>query len=237
MPRPRLSARRVQLGSLSLLLAGASLAACGSGSSGPSAFTLVSKAFKDAAASTWVHEVRHATESGQVLVTDDYVGTTSGSEHIELSGSIASVIVLPAAAYFRGNTKAMTTFFKFKNPRKLAGKWIAVKSTESGYLSLSDPVTIKSDLGSYSILGPLTEASKTTLSGQSVLPINGFVAGPNKTEIVATLYVTTTGTVLPVEFSVMTSKIKSTTAWSGWGHAIVLTAPATSIPVKVAAKG
>lgn len=237
MPRLRLRATRAQLAGLSLILvSGASLAACGSGSSGPSAFTLVAKAFANAGAASWVHEVRTATETGHSYMANDYVSTNSGRESIVLDGSIASVIVLPTSAYIRGNAKAVADYFGLtkKDPGKLAGKWISLKSTDNGYASLRTPVTIKSDFQSYSLLGPLTEGSDTTIDGQEVLPINGFVTGPTKAEIPATVYVTTTGTVLPVEFLIATGSIKSKEIWNGWNHAIALAAPSPSIPIKTA---
>jgi hypothetical protein len=194
----------------------------------------VTKAFANAAKASWVHEVRTATEPGHSYRANDYVGTSSGEESIVLDGSVASVIVLPSAAYIRGNTKAVADYFKLttKDPGRLAGKWISVKSNNSAYTSLRSPVTIKSDFVSYGLLGPLTEGSDTTLDGQEVLPINGFVAGPTKAEIAATLFVTTRGTVLPVEFLVASGSISSKETWNGWNHAIVLAAPSSSIPIK-----
>jgi hypothetical protein len=224
----------MQLASLALVLtSGSLLAACGSGSSQPTAKSLVSEALTNGAAATWVHEVTHASEPGHLFYSHNDIGATSGRQNIVADGSIASVIVLPGIAYIRGNEKAVVHFFGIptSHPKAIAGKWVSISSSTTGFATVTSAVTLASDFHEYKILGPLTEGSDVTLLGQKVLPISGFVAGPSNKSIPATLYVTTTGTVLPVELSLSGGNLKSTTVWTAWGHTVEIVAPKPSIPI------
>jgi hypothetical protein len=226
--------KTIPLVSLALILtSGSALAACGSGSSAPSAQSIVSTAFKNAAAGTWVHEVRIATEPGHRYEAHNVIGTSSGRQAISVDGEIMSVIVVPGAAYIKGNEQALVKYFdiKTKHPNSFAGKWIAIKPTDSGYATVRSPVLLATDFQAGELLGPLTRGSDVMLDGQNVLPITGHVEGQGNSTAPATLYVTTTGTVLPVEFKVVSGSVISRTVWSERGEAVSIVAPKPTIPV------
>jgi hypothetical protein len=160
------------------------------------------------------------------------IGLTTEEQHVLVSGSIASIIVLPNAAYVKGNKKAVVSFFGIttKHPGTLAGKWIKIASSNSAYATLSAAATLVKHFEEYTVLAPLTEGSDVTIDGQKALPINGHINGPNNTSLKATMYVTTTGVVLPIELLIKEGADVSTTSWSAWGHAVAIVAPKTSIP-------
>jgi hypothetical protein len=218
-----------------ILTSGSALAACGSGPSGPSAQSVLTLATKDASAQKWVHEVRVESAPGYSLKGANFIGLTSESQKIVVNGSHAAIIVLPDTAYVKGDKTAITSFFgiKTKHPATLAGKWIAIKSSNAAYATLSAAATLVKHFAEYTVIGPLSEGSDVTIDGQKALPISGHIAGQNKTSIKATMYVTTSGVVLPIELLIKEGTAISTTTWSGWGHAVKILAPATSVPFSI----
>jgi hypothetical protein len=225
--------KRGALGGLALLLAsGSALVACGSGPNGPSAKTILSSAAKDAAAEGWVREQRVSSGPGQSLRGTNAIGLTAEEQHVVVDGSIASIIVLPNAAYVKGNEKALVGVFGIttKKAGPLAGKWIKIESSNDAYATLSSGATLVKHFEEYTVIAPLTEASDVTIDGQKALPISGHLTGPNNSTIQATMYVTTSGVVLPIELLIKQGTAVSTASWSAWGHAVSIVAPKTSIP-------
>jgi hypothetical protein len=180
-----------------------------------------------------VHDVQSAIEPGHKFNATNDIGAKSGRQVIAIDGSHSTVIVLHDMAYIKGNEKAIVDYFQIptKHPAAAAGKWISLAPTDGGYAAVSSAVTIASDFGSVTILGPLREGAVVTLGGHKVLPIIGHVKGSSGSTVPATLYVTTSGTVLPVEFHVSKGSFSETTSWSDWGESIVLVTPAPSTPI------
>jgi hypothetical protein len=70
------------------------------------------------------------------------------------------------------------------------------------------------------------------LNGQQVVPIKGSApATATSAKINATLFVTTSSPVLPVELRLISKSETVTATWTKWGHRVTLSAPATSTPL------
>lgn len=216
------------------------MAACSS--SGPStssnnsksAATLVSQVTHDAEAAGWVHEDVNASESGHSLKMSNDVGTSRGRQLITIDGAHATVLLVGGVAYIQGDAAALTNYFGFpsSDSTKEAGKWISVKSSDSGFSNVTGAVTLRSDFGQVPLSGKLTKAPITEIDGQSVIPIRGSLAGQSgSASIPGTLYVTAKGEVLPVELQASGKPGSETVTWNNWGKNVQLTVPTGAVPI------
>jgi hypothetical protein len=226
---------RVVTAAVILGVAGVGLSACGS-SSGPTAKSIMQKALKNAENAVWVHEAGLETSGSRTLKSDNHIGTSSGSSSVDDAGAIANILLVGGVAYIEGNELAITHYFGIpsKHPKQIAGKWISIQSNDEGYTQVSGSVTLKDDFSQYTLGGKVTKGKDVELDGQKAMPLYGTVGG--KSAIPATLYVTTTGTILPIEISVKDGATTSVIQWDSWGVAVQLTKPATSIPLSKALK-
>ena len=225
-------------GAALLVCAGIALAACGSGSAAPppasdSAKALLAKALANATAGGWVHETIHSIEPGHKLDMDNDIGTNSGRQVIVLDGAHATVILTNDEAFIKGDEKAIVHYFQLptKTPTKWANRWIAIKATDGGFASVSSSVTLTGDFKQFSLPGPLTKGAVVTLDGQRVIPIRASEKSPSGKAVPVTIYVTASGTVLPVSFTVSTGSLTTSVDWSDWGKSVVLVAPSPTTPI------
>ena len=218
------------------LAAGWSGAACSSPAANPNAAlpasSLVTTALRNTVGTGWVHEAFNATGTGHTISMDNDIGTATGRQVIDADGAHAMVIVLDDAAYIEGDAQAMTSYFGFPSSRQLAGKWIAIGHSDNGYSTVRAAVTLKSDFSQVVITGPLKKEPVTVIDGRSVVPIVGTIAGATGGDPVpATLYVTATGVILPIELRAGNARATETTVWSNWGRSVRITAPPGPIPI------
>jgi hypothetical protein len=189
---------------------------------------LVSLAIQNAEASGWVHETSVLTGSGHKVTSANDVGTTEGRQVIDSNGAHATVLVVGGNAYIYADSRAIATYFEISttNPQKYANRWLEVPALSSGFSTVSDAVTLTSDFGHVALTGNFTEGRTEMVDGHKVVPISGHIAATPQTPAAdGTLYVTTTGTVLPVEFRLAGKGLRSTTSWSRWGHPVQIAAP------------
>lgn len=173
---------------------------------------------------------RHGTES--VSITQDS-GPSRGEQDIQFGGIAAKVIVLNGNAYIQGNSQAITSFFGFPaaDGPTLAGRWISLSPTDSGYGTVTAGVSLTSVLQETGLTGTLTETARTTRDGQAVIGITGTASSPDSGGGPATLYVTTTTHPLPVEFDMTSSQGTEEAVFTHWGGQVSLSAPSGAIPV------
>jgi hypothetical protein len=213
------------------------VAACGSGptaNDSKSVATLVSSAVQNAENAGWVHEEVDSSGSGHRLLMSNDIGTSEGRQMITLDGAHATVVLIGGVAYIQGDSAALTNYFGFpsSDSNQLAGKWISLRSTDSGFSTVSAAVTLKSDFGQVRLNGPLTKRPVTELDGQHVIPVQGSVTAPGGGATVAgTLYVTAQGQVLPVELRASAQAGSETIVWNRWGRAVQLAVPPGAVPV------
>jgi hypothetical protein len=217
-------------------VAGLCLSACGSSSPADTAKSLMQKALKDATKAGWVHEVGLETEGSKSLQSDNHIATASGSSSVDDEGALAKVLLVGGVAYIEGNEDAVLHYFGLpaKHPAALAGKWLSIESSNSGFTQVSASVTLAGDFAQYTLGGKVTKSKDVVVDGRKATPIYGTVSG--KSTIHATLYVTTTGTILPIEITVKDGPVTSVIKWDAWGDAVVLTKPASSIPITTVLK-
>jgi len=161
---------------------------------------LAALALKDATAAGWVHEIASATGPGHSLKMVNDIGADEGRQAIDSDGAQSTVLVLNGMAYINGDVTALTRYFGLQtsNPQGLAGKWISIQPTDQNYSAVSAAVTLKSDFSNV-ISGPFTKGRAVAIDGTNLIPLHGFVQGPSGARTIpASLYVTQTGTVLPV---------------------------------------
>jgi hypothetical protein len=195
---------------------------------------LMTLALANAVKAGWVHEVEHASAPGHSFSMDNDIGTSEGRQIIDTNGAHAEVIVFKDEAYIYGDKKAIADYFQLSSsdPAKYANKWLSISATSSGYAAVSDAVTLKSDFNDVVIPGKVTEGSPVVLHGRKVIPLHGAAAKTSTTPAIkATLYVTTSTPVRPVELHLKSTSETVTATWSKWGHEVRLKAPAKSSPI------
>jgi hypothetical protein len=196
--------------------------------------TIVSRSIADAESASWVHEVISASTKGHTFSANNEIGAFDGQQIIRTDGAKAEVILVNDIAYIEANAKGVADYFELttEDPHQLAGKWLSVTPADSGYSTYIAAVTLKSDFSQLQFLGPYTSGTKTTITGRSVIPVHGYVAGSsNDAKISATLYVTATGKTLPIKFVISDKTVHETTIWSDWSHPVYLSTPTDSQPI------
>src|SRR5580704_3761327 len=188
-----------------------------SASTPTSASQLVTLAIHDAVGSGWVHETINATESGHSFSMVNDIGATEGRQVIISNGAHGKVLVINGDAFLYGDDKAIANYFGIStsDPQKYANQWLELKPTSSDYSTVSDAVTLASDFDHLVMTGTLKEGKIVTIKGHKVRPISGHVPATSESPAGnATLYVTTSGKILPFEYQVVGKGVKSTASWS-----------------------
>jgi hypothetical protein len=197
-------------------------------------FALMSLAVHDAVKGGWVHEVERATAPGRSFSMNNEIGTTEGRQIIVSSGAHAEVILLGKTAYIYGDDKAVKSYFQLSttDPAKFANKWLSLTASSSNFADVTSAVTLQSDFQSVTIPGVLKEGKPVELNGQLAVPISGTIpqTASNAT-IKATLYVSKSLPVLPLEFHLASATETYVVTWSQWGHSVVLAAPKNARPL------
>jgi hypothetical protein len=203
------------------------------GASSPtSASQLLALAIHDAVGSGWVHEDTNATESGHTFSMVNDIGTAQGRQVIVSDGARGQVLVIDGNAYLYGDDKAIANYFGIStsDPQKYANQWLELTPTSSDYSTVSAAVTLQSDFEHLAMPGTVKEGGIVTIKGQKVRPISGHIPATSQTPAGnATLYVTTSGKILPFEYQVVGRRYKSTTKWTDWGHKVTIIAPTPTL--------
>jgi hypothetical protein len=152
---------------------------------------------------------------------------------IDSDGAKSTTILVDHTVYFRGDLKTIVAYkFSPKHPTAIVGRWISIGATSKYYAGASASLTLASDFLKVNLLGPLTEGSDVAIDGIQAVPIYGQVKSSNGTQTAkATIYVTASGTTLPVEFHATTGAVDETINWSQWGRRVTIDAPHSAIPI------
>lgn len=223
----------------SALLVGAPMLLAACGSSGATsdkslpASVLVSRALHDAVHAGWVHEKVLATEPGHIEKMENEVGAATGRQQIDVDGALSTTEVVGGDVYLRGDKRAVVSYFEIptKDPQAIANKWISITPSEPGFSTVSAAVTLSSDFTQVRPLGPFHKGKESRVNGIQVVPIYGHVRGPSGVLEPTTLYVTVSGTVLPIEYTLSYKRESFVTKWSDWGQSFTIVAPKTSISI------
>jgi hypothetical protein len=169
---------------------------------------------------------------GRIGRFSDDDGGGLGIQRISVApGMRAEVRVVPGVTYFVANRAALTGYFGFPASlaRRVAGKWLVLHPGESGYAQVTEGVTLASTMKEMTIRGPLKLLPARTLHGVKVVGIRGMAAGPTVKRgdhVTATLWVTQSGSHLPVLYRASSRKLGSTsTTFSRWGMHVSVASP------------
>ena len=225
--------RKLTEGLLGLFTIAAGFTLCGSSMAAgstvaPSASALQSLAIHDAEQSGWVHEATHATGAGHVFSMVNDIGTTEGRQVVVSDGAHAKVLVINGDAFIYGDEKAVANYFGLSStdPQKYANQWLELTPSNPGFSTVSAAVTLTSDFGHVAMPGSLREGRVVIIDGHRVRPLSAHIPATSQAPAGnATLYVTTSGKVLPFEYRVTAKGIESTTRWSDWGRGVQLAIP------------
>ncbi len=108
-----------------------------------------------------------------------------------------------------------------------ANKWLSFSSGSHPYQAISQTLTLSTLLQEVMPTEGISTVAPTVINGQPTIGLRGELPG----KFMSTLYISTTGSPLPVE-SVTTTPAGTTTAmFSEWGEAVNVTAPPAAVSV------
>ncbi|MGD1012145.1 MAG: hypothetical protein ABR925_06405 [Acidimicrobiales bacterium] len=203
---------------------------------------IVAAAVKAAKHESSLHFVETTAQgTARVSIVGD-VGTSSGEQRITLREGAEvghlTLLLTHGTAYFEGNTVGLEGFTGLSATlsAEFAERWISVPSTSTDFSQIADSLTVKSATTEFVKLpGTLTRGKTSTEKGSPVVAVTAFQKSKSGT-LRLTMYVATTGAVLPVVVEGTTTATGSTprsvnAVFSDWGAVLHLAAPVSSIPI------
>ena len=198
------------------------------------AVSLMTQALQNAVASGGVHEDSVARNGGFSIHIVDDIGATQGRQVFTMSnGGTYTLLAFDTKkiAYERANAKGLTFFQMTKHPATYANEWLVHKPSDPSYVSTVFATWLASDFTQYRLIGPLTLGPVTMLQGREVRTISGTAPRvSNNPSEPATMYVTVTGTVLPVSLREKGGNGTFDVTWSKWGEHVALLTPSPTVP-------
>jgi hypothetical protein len=197
----------------------------------PSAQMKASLAAADAQQS--VHYVSRATGASFSVTMVGDAGRSSGIQRITYtkggkSGHV-TVMVVADTAYIRGDAFALQNYLGFtaSAATEAKGKWISLAKTEPSYATVAAGVRLASTMSELRLKAPLSTLGSSQGGGRPVIGIRDkfLVSGHRFT---GTLYVSASGSPLPVEEKQTSSVEKFDVVLSHWNEKLTLSAPSGS---------
>ena len=245
--RPRrLRARVLSAAAVGLLAApgalvvatASSVAGASTGSTGSTAQSLYQAALK-AAGSEGVHFTSSASQGDVTIQVSGDAGTTSGTQTLTVTNgkSVEHVhaVVVGSTGYINGNATALEKVLGLTSAQAhtYAGRWLSFPTSDTGLATLVQGLLISQVPEELQMAGPLKFDAATTIDGQRVRGVRGYVSsGSDKVTVV--LYVPASGTPLPIEevtnpgASAKSSSIRGSVSFSDWGENTSIKAPSKS---------
>jgi hypothetical protein len=160
-------------------------------------------------------------------------GQNSGVQTVAIGKERISIALIKGVAYFTGNAIGLAKYFGLPQTlaKSLAGRWISVSPTDSGYQSVINGLTLSSAMTEVTPTGAVSLGKPSKVNGKSTVSVVGLSSG-GATRI--TLFIAASGKPLPVEAaSSGTSKVRSgeIITFSRWGEKVRLPQPTRVIPV------
>jgi hypothetical protein len=164
------------------------------------------------------------------------VSSSAGRQVITITGGgEATVLDVAGVGYVSGNPAALVGFFGFPAAvsARLTGRWVSFRSGQPYYQQVVNAVTLGSAMGVVKLSGRLASKGVRKVGGQPVVAVLGTAPSvpgvPARTK--ATLYVATTGRMLPVSYAEASGSIRLSAVFSRWGEKVSVTAPRDAIPI------
>ena len=185
-------------------------------------------------------EMISSSSSGRAVYRTD-VSSTAGRQVITITGGgEATVLDVAGVGYVSGNPAALVGFFGFPPAAsaRLTGRWVSFRSGQPYYRQIVDAVTLDSALGGVRLSGRLISKRAGSIGGQPVVAVRGTAPSvpgvPAGTK--ATLYVATTGRLLPVSYQEVSGSTRLSAVFSRWGETVRVAAPHDAIPISSVVK-
>jgi hypothetical protein len=194
------------------------------------------EALSAAEAAGSVHvDMTSSSGSGSTVYSSD-VSSSAGRQVITITGGgDATVLDVAGVAYVSGNPPALVGFFGFSpaESARLTGRWVSFRSGQPYYQQIVDALTLDSAIGVVRLSGRLTAKGVGRVGGQPVVVVRGTAPAvpgvPAGTK--GTLYVATTGRMLPVSYAEASGSIHLSAVFSRWGETVNVAAPRDAIPI------
>jgi hypothetical protein len=206
------------------------IAGCGS-SSGSSENGVAAKspteilaATKAAADSASAVHVSGSLVSGGAPITLDLnlVAGKGGKGSISENGLSFELIQVGNYAYISGSSKFYEHFAGAAAAQLLQGKWLKAPAATGSFATLASLTDLRKMVdAALAQHGTLTKGSKTTISGQAVVPVIDAAQS-------GTLYVATTGQPYPIQIS-KSGAGGGSVVFNNWNQPVTLTAPKNAI--------
>jgi hypothetical protein len=135
-----------------------------------------------------------------------------------------TALVVDGTAYVNINQLAMTSLFQAPAgvAQQFANKWLYFRSSDQAYKTITETLTLGSLLQQVTPTGAVSKLAPTVINGRSVIGLRGELPG----KLSGTLYVSATGSPLPVEEISPTASGTTTAIFSSWGEPVNVTPPA-----------
>jgi hypothetical protein len=134
--------------------------------------------------------------------------------------------------YEIANAKGLLDFQITSNVGQYANKWMQETPSDPGYTFDAFATTLSTDFHQYTPLGHLRLGPVVLMHGERVRAITGDAPrmwSQLAPTAKATMYVSASGPVLPVSFTVAIPQFPLRVTWSHWGRPVKLVAPASFI--------
>ncbi len=157
----------------------------------------------------------------------------SGEQTVAIGKARASVVLAGRMAYISANSQGMTSYFGFPSSLvpTLAGRWISIRPTDSGFQQVTANVTLASALANVTPSGTLSTGKRSTVNHQSVRSIVGNASGGGR----LTLFIAASGRALPVEAvessGTGTSARGEIVKFTRWGEQVHVPKPSRAVPI------
>ncbi len=187
-----------------------------------------------------MHFSSSASQKGATIDVSGDTGTTSGAQTLVVkNGKITehmSAVVVGSTGYVNGDATALHHVIGLTSAQssKYAGTWLSFPTSNQslGQLVgglLDSQVTTELQVG-----GPYSYGAATTVAGQHALAVRGSVGTQSGGKVPIVLYVSATGTPLPIEEVTNpkgsgASAIRGTVTFSHWGEQKSQQAPGHSV--------
>ncbi|NNN08008.1 MAG: hypothetical protein HKL85_02300 [Acidimicrobiaceae bacterium] len=212
------------------------------GGSSSTAVATLEAALTNASHAGWTHETSKITYKGAVVgLEEGDIGTNEGVQVTEVGGSgTVSIITFPSKglAYVNSSALGLTKQLGFSSTlaTRFANKWLLMKSNNSKFKTVVSGTTLASDFSlTVRFTGTLSEGAVSKLAGIPVRTITGAVpANLGLPAGAGQLYVSATGTLLPVALKEVRGNVTMLTTWTSWGHNPHTPIPTTTFPFPLA---
>jgi hypothetical protein len=190
------------------------------------AATIVGEAQANARGKGWAHIDLQFHMSAKTLVFNQDSGPDTGRQIVTIGTERATVLLIGRVAYINANAGALGEYFGLApSSASLAGKWIAIKPSDTAYATVSAGVTLSDALKQIAIGPPFGKPKLATIDGRRVVAVSGAVPTTRGRPEPGTLYVAATGEILPFAFDYSDPGATDRAVFGAWGKKVALTAP------------